>query len=364
MPTVYRRGDSPYFWTGGRDSTGKRWRESTRADDKATAVKVARAIHRRRLLEAPEGQELRLSDALELLRRHKERKGVSPATLEILAEKGGRLLAVLGPDRNLSALTLMDAEAYLDLRVRQGVTLHTVQKEWGTLRSALRQAARHDLYPHDPTRIWPEALRDVYEPRERWLTVEESTRLAAALPARRRDHFTVFVHTGARYSELFRIRACDVDVAERALWVDGRKGRKDRAQRTVPLSDDAWEVVSRRMAEHPAGPLFPDTWTRSALARTLKAASRRAKLPQVDSTNDLRRTFATWLFHASVPEATTIRLMGHSSSRMVRRVYSQHSGELLRTAIDRLPALSQRDHSVTTLDARRARGARGARKKR
>lgn len=360
MATVYKRKDSPYYWTSGRDGTGERWYESTRAKDKATAVKLARKIHRRRLLQTAEGPNLPLIDALELLRKHKVRRELSAATMKIHEEKGGRLLVVLGRDRNVCALTLMEADAYVDLRLRQGAGLSTIEKEWGILRASLRLAARHNLYPFDPSRIWPDALRNVDKPRTRWLTVEEAQKLLPALPPARADHFLAYVHTGVRHSELYKMTAADVDAKERSVFVAGTKGNLEKARRRIPLSQDVWPVFQRRMLRHPKGPLFPDVWSSSAMARALKKASAMVKIPQVDSANDLRRTFATWLLHADVPEATTVRLMGHTNSKMVRRVYAQHSAGLLRGAIDRLPSLRNgyvttppAKHALRSLDARR-----------
>jgi integrase len=343
---LYKRDDSPYWWATGYDHRGRRWRASTRTADHAAARIVAKRVERQRLLATSEGPTLRLSDALERLRAHKARAGRADATMSVLAAKGGRLLHELGDDRNLATLALGDADAYVDTRLAAGVSLHTIAKEWGTLRAALRLARRHGLYLRDPIDLWPDALHDVYTPRTRWLTVEEYQQMLLTIPPRRRDHFVVFVHTGVRHSELHALTADDVNTEARAIAIRGTKTAG--STRTVPLSAEAWEVIGPRASK--GGRLFADAWGRSALARALKAASKRAGIPKVDSTNDLRRTFATWLLHAGVPEATTIRLLGHTSSAMVRRVYAQHSPELLRKAIDALPRTRAR--YVTTHPAR------------
>ena len=46
------------------------------------------------------------------------------------------------------------------------------------------------------------------------------------------------------------------------------------------------------------------------------------------------------MFNAGVPELATIRLMGHGSSAMVRRVYAQLSDATYESAIDCLPSVS------------------------
>lgn len=350
MPKLYRRARSPYWWAEGYDHHGQRWRASTKARERPVAARVAKRLERERLLATPEGPTLALADALTILKRHKEQRGVSAATLQILAEKGGRLLHELGPQRNVAALTLLDADAYVEERLRAGVSLHTISKEWGTLRAALRQARRRGLFHGEPADLWPDALRDVYQPRTRWLTVEEYHQMLLALPAQRADHMVVLCHTGLRHGELHRLRTGDVD--GQALRVDGRKGRADRAQRVVPLSADAWAVVRARLQRLPPGPLFPDEWGRSTMARSLKAASARAGIERVDSANDLRRTFCSWLANAAVPEHVTVRLMGHASSAMVRRVYAQLAPSTLRDAVERLPCTN----SVRVPGGNRGRG--------
>lgn len=54
---------------------------------------------------------------------------------------------------------------------------------------------------------------------------------------------------------------------------------------------------------------------------------------------DLRRTFASRMCQAGVPEFHTIKLMGHKSSKMVREVYAQLSPGTYEEAITRLDAL-------------------------
>jgi integrase len=71
--------------------------------------------------------------------------------------------------------------------------------------------------------------------------------------------------------------------------------------------------------------------------RALRKACERAQLPHT-STNDLRRTFCTWCYHAGVSEHTLQGWMGHASNRMIREVYAQPSDVHGRDQIARLPA--------------------------
>lgn len=56
----------------------------------------------------------------------------------------------------------------------------------------------------------------------------------------------------------------------------------------------------------------------------MKKVCKRAGLPRV-STNDFRRTFATWCADYGVDESVCCNWMGHTSNAMVRRVYQQLS---------------------------------------
>ena len=56
--------------------------------------------------------------------------------------------------------------------------------------------------------------------------------------------------------------------------------------------------------------------------RDLAVACRHAGIPRV-SPNDLRRTFASWLKQRGVDSMVVARLLGHSSTAMVERVYGR-----------------------------------------
>jgi integrase len=136
------------------------------------------------------------------------------------------------------------------------------------------------------------------------------------------DDVAIYCNTGVRYRELYRLEAKLVDLELKRVYVPGTKTKS--AKRWVPLNAIALEVVQRRMALYPTGPLFPDRWSRSRLVQDMRRVAKRAGVPAV-SANDFRRTFATWCGEAGVDESTVVSWMGHTSSKMVRRVYQQLS---------------------------------------
>lgn len=274
-----------------------------------------------------------------MLRAAKVRAERSESTLSYLREKGRQLIRVFGPEFDLTQITPADVDGYLDRRVGEGVALYTAGKEIKILFSALRLAKRHGRWLGDVDTLRSDELHGAHTPRDRWLTVPEFRKLLVALYPGRRDHLIAYVYLGVRYSELYRICPEHLDHAERRVFVDGTKTKK--AKRWIPCADEVWDVLTRLATDRDEGvPLFR-AWTRQNMRQALHRACAKAEIDPV-SANDLRRTFASWLCSAGVPEMVCARLMGHTSSNMVRRVYAQLSDEALSSAIARMPRISTR----------------------
>jgi hypothetical protein len=74
-------------------------------------------------------------------------------------------------------------------------------------------------------------------------------------------------------------------------------------------------------------------WTN--MRRDIKKACDRVGIDPV-SPNDLRRTFGSWLKNRGLDSAVIARLMGHSSTRMVDKVYGQLNDDTLAEAMEQL----------------------------
>lgn len=319
MARLYRRGRTWYAWGWRLD--GSRWRESTRQHDRRAAERVAIELERRRAAEADREPALPLWRALEVLIAHDERAGRSEAQIEIHVMKGRQLRRVLGPRLDVRTLTLDITRGYADARLGEGVGAHTVSKELGVL----RQACKVSGVAWDAS-LMPD-LGTVYVPRDRWLTVDEYRALLDAVARHRRPYVTLWTYTGMRRGELYRLAPGDVDLVRGVVRVRGRKGRRDAADRTVPLHPEAAGVLRERPP-----PFRP--WLK--VVRDLAAACERAGIPAA-SPNDLRRTFASWMAQAGVSALVTARLMGHTSTRMVERVYAHLAPQTTAEAVARLP---------------------------
>jgi len=152
----------------------------------------------------------------------------------------------------------------------------------------------------------------------------------------RGDYLVAWCYLGVRESELYAITADDVHLDDGDGGMLHVRGTKTAgSDRWIPIAPEARDVLLARVGRR--GPLFPP-WPN--VRRDLASACVRGGIARV-SCNDLRRTFATWLAEAAVPEAVTASLLGHASSQMVRRVYTRIGREAQRRAVAMLPRLTK-----------------------
>jgi integrase len=165
--------------------------------------------------------------------------------------------------------------------------------------------------------------------------------------------YVFIVGTGLRVSELCALNVKDVDLVKmrvhvyKSVVVGNNKGEterkinlektKTRKERYVPLSEELVAFIKRhetsekvkhmslglkRTEESPfftntfcdrfKGTMLSDRWARMAHMFTTRHVS----------VHGLRHTFCTFLCSQSVPTVTAAKLMGHSNTRMVERIYA------------------------------------------
>jgi integrase len=320
------------WWAWGYDVNGKIWRESTKQRDKRAAQLAAREIERRYAADsnAARSSKVTLKIAMANLLDLQRKKGRADNTIRATSYHARHLIELLGADRPITTITIADTTSYFERRLEQGGDPHTIHKELIALKQAWKRVAKlAGLQP--PPDLKPEEMGQVYKPRERWLPRAEYTALIESLAVTsdrteelRADYITAWCFTGLRRAELTAYdRERDLDAAKRELKVWGTK--TDKAERVVPLANEAFEVFSRRAS-------FPP-WTNDR--RDLEVACKRAGIAKA-SPNDFRRTFCSWLCQAGVPERITAELMGHASTAMVRAVYSHFDTASLASAVARI----------------------------
>lgn len=325
-PRLVRRGRIWHCWVP-RPEGGTR-RVTTNCTDKDAARERARELERRAA--SPAHQTAHQTTIRQLADRFlasRKRAGRAAGTLHHYTVKCSHIVRLLP---NPMHLTHNLVERYADTREEEGAAKTTVKKELRALGAMLRYGKRSGIWLGDIAAIIPE-YADTYEPRTRALTFLEAKALLTELEkpsntqpaeaAKNRAAFVAFVlATGARLGEA--LRAQRDDISKGSIRIRGSKTKL--AKREVPISGFFADLAVYVLAciGDRKGRMF-DTWSNPT--RDLDVACKHAGIDRV-TPNDLRRTYASWLIgDLSMDLDTARRMLGHSSTRMLERVYGQVS---------------------------------------
>jgi len=205
----------------------------------------------------------------------------------------------------------------------------TVNGDIRTLRRILNVAAEWGRIRHAPV------IHELSQPkgRERVLSFEEEPAYLAMASSNLRDATIVAVDTGLRpNSELFPLKWDNIDLTASPESPYGvihiHRGKSDSAQRSIPLTPRAAEVLQRRkrVAETKAkrSPfVFPGAGVSghiTSVQHPHKAAIEAAALEKFEF-YCWRHTFGTRAAQSGMDRFTLARLMGHSSPSVAARYY-------------------------------------------
>jgi integrase len=278
-----------------------------------------------------------------------KRGRMAPETLSMYRQKAGVLVRIIGSDTRLSTFDATTFPAYLEQRRAEfrddrekEITESTLYKEWVTFRQVLKGAWREQRFGRDPASLKPQHFGPEYKPRETALTWEQIDKLLWELSFSKRGPVAFALMTGARRREVFLAQEKDVDT--RAWRVRLRGTKTEAAARTIPIPEPMrklWKYL---------GPLPYSAWPNAR--RDIHAACTRAGVPAV-TWNDLRRTFASLLVQHGVAPHIVAKLLGHTTTAMVDRVYGRQTVESLEQLLGaqlREPSVNHRNSKHTTPD--------------
>ena len=163
----------------------------------------------------------------------------------------------------------------------------------------------------------------------RILSFEEDALYTAHCPQRLRDISVIMLNTGMRPAEIYAMR--NENVHPEFVFIPNGKTRF--ARRSIPLTEQAREVLLRRKGEARNGWLFPhrtDPERHMIICRSFLSVTRSLGLDF--RLYDLRHTFGSRAVMAGVDLPTLKELMGHSTvTRTMRYVHPtpQHKREAL-----------------------------------
>lgn len=346
---IYLRGRTWWCYVT-NPSGGRRLRVSTGTPDRKAAIAKWRELEQLAVAGPDQAtNETTLADALD--RRIDWLKSPKPndprprraaGTIEMLTKKSRHLNRLLGADTLLSRITPRSVREYVMTRETEGAKATTIHKELSTLYPALRLARKDGYRAPDPRDLKPEDFSIDYVPRTRWLTEREVDAVLGELPPKRAAVVAFIVATGATYpSEVVGVTKAHVDTKNWIVHLPGTK-RASRNRR-VPIPRHGRDLLKRAVQDASGrdGKLF-EPWgnvRRDLLAVCAKlstcAVCRNLEQPKDGckacaslkfepfSPVDLRRTFSKWLRNAGVHPQLIAPLMGHTTSRMVEKVYGR-----------------------------------------
>ena len=202
------------------------------------------------------------------------------------------------------------------------------------LKAALNHAWHEGKVPSDDAwrRIAP--FREVDAARVRYLNREECRRLVNASPEPLRTIVRAALLTGARYSELGRLRVVDFHRDSGTVLVRTSKAGK---LRHLELTAEGLEFFREITAGRAGSELLFHrdgiAWGKSHQQRPLVEACRAANVNPAASFHTLRHTYASLMVMDGVPLMVVARNLGHVDTRMVEKHYGHLATSYVREAI-------------------------------
>ncbi len=141
----------------------------------------------------------------------------------------------------------------------------------------------------------------------------------------------VLLDTGLRASELANLDLGDVDFATQRMLIKHAKGNKQRVVRFGERARQALEHYIRSFRGDAPGYLLLTArgrrhLNRSAMRTIFQRLGEECGIPKVHP-HRFRHTFATWAIEQQAREIDVQRLLGHSTSAMLRRYTASYDAE-------------------------------------
>jgi|GEM_PF-899865 integrase len=336
---------SKIWYTRVRGPEGRLVERSTGCTDIKQARMAKRRLEREARLEYDRGLVAALSypldQACEDLIEESERNGKAAGTVHMLRTKCRALKRIFGEHTDINDIDIKIVKEYVSKRLAEKVgktdrtiSRHTISKELMTLYSMLCLAKRNGHFDGDVDAIKLRGFKSGYVPKRRRLSKGEDASIAAELLPHRRLHFMFILGTGASLGEARRCKPSHVDFENKVLNLPGTK--RESRDRFIPFGlFPELETLLRHIVARmcPGQETLFRPWT--SMRGDLRRVCDRLGIDPV-SANDLRRTFGSRLKNSGVDSAVIARLMGHTSTRMVDRVYGRLDDITLAKAMAKL----------------------------
>jgi integrase len=266
-------------------------------------------------------------------------------------------LKVFFGGRTLAEITPKLIVEYKNRRYAAGLKPASINRELANLKKAFNLAVKEWEWCRENPVLRVSMERENNQ-RDRWLSVEEETRLLQGCAPWLQDLVTFALHTGMRMGEILELTWRGVDFSRRTVTV---LRSKNGERRTIPVNETVLSVLREKnkvrslMTELVFCSKGFTPMESGHLRRSFRLALSKAKIEDFHF-HDLRHTFATRLVQAGVDLYKVQRLLGHKSPVMTQR-YAHHYPESLRDGVEMLDRVAaQGTHLVQSAGSPTALG--------
>ncbi len=235
----------------------------------------------------------------------------------------------------------------------------TTNRHLADLKAALNLAYKENKV--SSARAWSEveAFEDVSAARVRYLSMQEVTRLLNAAPPDLRALINAGLLTGARLSDLLRMKVGDYLQDTGSVMIENSKVKyKGKPRFACALTDEGKQFFNAHTAGREPGQIMftrddGRPWARSDVGRPMREASEAARLDPPASFHVLRHTYASHAVMNGTPLMVVAQNLGHADTRMCEKHYGHLAPSYVQEAIAKgVPTWGvQIDETVTPMRA-------------
>jgi integrase len=290
----------------------------------------------------------------------------STSTLDRNSQCFYHLVRLLGATTPIKDIWVPEIRNYYAQRIEEGASPNTVGWELSSLSAVFGVliADRKSGITENPTALVRgkgKGLNFASEERQAYLSQETLNTILSAfneqtqrpvIPDWLRPLILCGYYTGMRLSEMLKLKAKQVFLDRRMIFLPDPKKIKERKAKRVPIHRDLHPILERLLEANPAGCddvflISDEDGTRPVTKNTVESAYRRMfKVLRPEPRFcflDLRHTFKANCARSKIPERISERILGHSDKKghltgnlPVAHRYGAISDKELVAAIDQL----------------------------
>jgi integrase/recombinase XerD len=239
-----------------------------------------------------------------------------------------RAKAVLFGELQADQVTLLDIEAYRDLRKAAGLSSVSVNQDLRLLRKIFSWGVRQGLVERTPFKVGTESVIQLEReiPRHRrFADPDDEQRLLAVASPHLQAVVVALLETACRVGEILSLQWADVSLERRELTVRAEKA-KTRTERLIPVSGRLMAILEMRRTDPSGAPFGADAYVFGdaiggrvkSVRRAWTGACERAGLTDFQL-RDLRHEAGSRFDEAGMPVNFVSRLLGHTNLTTTNR---------------------------------------------